>query len=141
MLLRRRTLDWRLPLLVGSLMRLGLPLGRGLGRGWKRLCLLIEVFESTIGSFTIALVILMTSKFSVISLFNLFNKERSRCLVEILNRRIINFVHKLCLPEVKLVLRWRRTLLVWSFGSVYTLHSNLIVINNRIQLNYLIGKT
>ena len=141
MLLRRRTLDWRLPLLVGSLMRLGLPLKRGLGRGWKRLCLLIEVFESTIGSFTIALVILMTSKFSVISLFNLFNKERSRCLVEILYRRIVNFVHKLCLPEVKLVLRWRRTLLVWSFGSVYTLHSNLIVINNRIQLNYLIGKT
>jgi hypothetical protein len=65
----------------------------------------------------------MTSKFSVISLFDLFNKEGSRRLVEILYSRIVNPVHELCLREVQPVRRWRGTLLVWSFGRVSALKS------------------
>ena len=79
-------------------MRLGLPLGRGLGRGWKRLQLLVEVF---------ALVTLVAIKSSAIRLSDLFRKHGGRRLVEILYAGVVNLVHELSLPEVQLVLRRR----------------------------------
>ena len=75
-------------------MRLGLPLGRGLSRGWKRLQLLVEVF---------ALVTLVVIKSSAIRLSDLFRKHGGRRLVEILYAGVVNLVHELCLPEMKLV--------------------------------------
>jgi hypothetical protein len=135
MLLRRWTLAWRPLFLVGSLMRLGLPLGRGLGRGWKRLRLLM-VFESTIGSCLVALVTLVAIKTSVIRLSDPVHKHRGRRLVEIRYASVVNPVHELCLREMQLVLRWRSATLAWSFRSVFTLHSNLKVINRELSFNY-----
>ena len=89
-------------------MRLGLPLGRGPGRGWKWLQLLVEVFESTIGSCLVALVAI---KSSAIRLSDLFCKHGGRRLVEILYAGVVNLVHELCLPEMQLVLRWRNATL------------------------------
>ena len=85
-------------------MRLGLPLGRGSDRGWDRLRLLLEVFESTIGSFLVALVTLVAIKSSTIRLSDLFRKHGGRRLVEILYDGVVNLVHELSLPEVQLVL-------------------------------------
>ena len=87
-------------------MRLGLPLGRGPGRGWRRLRLFVEVFESTIGSYLVALVTLVAIKSSAIRLSDLFRKHGGRRLVEILYAGVVNLVHELCLPEMQLVLRW-----------------------------------
>ena len=117
-------------------MRLGLPLGRGSDRGWDRLRLLLEVFESTIGSFLVALVTLVAIKSSAIRLSDLFRKHGGRRLVEILYAGVVNLVHELCLPEMQLVLRWRSATLARPFGSVFTLHSNLKVINRELSFNY-----
>ena len=92
-------------------MRLGLPLGRGPGRGWNRLRLLLEVFESTFVSFLVALVTLVAIKSSAIRLSDLFRKHGGRRLVEILYAGVVNLVHELSLPKVKLVLRWRNATL------------------------------
>jgi hypothetical protein len=116
-------------------MRLGLPLRRGLGRGWKRLRLLM-VFESTIGSCLVALVTLVAVKTSVIRLSDPVHKHRGRHLVEIRYAGIVNPVHELCLREMQLVLRWRSATQAWPFRSVFTLHSNLKVINIKLSLNY-----